>query len=177
MAVSTILQSSSSTTSLLLVRSISDPFASNQRSSASISFLINNPSSAIKRIPPSFFSSSASASATRLGFKIRSVSKEGEEVGGEGLGGGGGDEGNKNSGGGEGGGREGDQEGEGESKDGKKKMAGMSMSQKLTLGYAALVGGMLFEIHLLLGRSSSSSVLGVSAFQSRNFLSFFFLLK
>ncbi|RWR95792.1 protein FATTY ACID EXPORT 2, chloroplastic [Cinnamomum micranthum f. kanehirae] len=167
MAVSTILQSSSSATSFLLVRSTSDPFASNQRSSASISFLINNPSSAIRRIPPSFFSSSASASAsasaTRLGFKIRSVSKEGEEVGGEGLGGGGGDEGNKNSGGGEGGGREGDREGEGESKDGKKKMAGMSMSQKLTLGYAALVGAGGVMGYLKSGSQKSLAAGGLSA--------------
>ncbi|KAJ8621206.1 hypothetical protein MRB53_029735 [Persea americana] len=163
MAVSTILQSSSSSaTSLLLVRSTSDPFASNQRSSASISFFINNPSSAIRRIPPSFFSSSSSAA--RLGFKIRSVSKEGAEVGGEGFGGGGGDEGNKNSGGG-GGGGEGDQEGEGESKDGKKKkkMASMSMSQKLTLGYAALVGAGGVMGYLKSGSQKSLAAGGLSA--------------
>eukprot|EP00268_Persea_americana_P063541 TRINITY_DN824_c0_g1_i2.p1 TRINITY_DN824_c0_g1~~TRINITY_DN824_c0_g1_i2.p1 ORF type:complete len:231 (-),score=56.87 TRINITY_DN824_c0_g1_i2:475-1167(-) len=161
MAVSTILQSSSSSaTSLLLVRSTSDPFASNQRSSASISFFINNPSSAIRRIPPSFFSSSSSAA--RLGFKIRAVSKEGAEVGGEGFGGGGGDEGNKNSGGG-GGGGEGDQEGEGESKDGKKKMASMSMSQKLTLGYAALVGAGGVMGYLKSGSQKSLAAGGLSA--------------
>lgn len=144
MAVSTILQSSYSsvTTSLLAVRSTSNPFAPNQRSPASISLFVNSPSSALK-IPPS--------SSARFEFKLRSVAGDGEELGEEGFGGGRGGEGNNNSGGGEGGGGgKGDQEGEGESKDGKKKMAAMSMSQKLTLGYAALVGGMLFWLNLLL---------------------------
>lgn len=149
MAVSTILQSSSSslTTSLFAVRSTSNPFAPNQRSPASISLFVNSPSSALK-IPPS---SSSYSSSARFEFKLRSVAGDGEELGEEGFGGGRGGEGNNNSGGGGGGGGgKGDQEGEGESKDGKKKMAAMSMSQKLTLGYAALVGGMLFWLNLLL---------------------------
>lgn len=60
----------------------------------------------------------------------------GENLGGGGGGGGGGGDDNKNEGG-----------GESEEESGKKKNAGMSMSQKLTLGYAALVGGTLHLIN------------------------------
>lgn len=67
------------------------------------------------------------------------------------IGGGGGDgsgSGDGGGGGGGGGGGEGEGEGEGESSDesGKKNKMGMSMSQKLTLGYAALVGGKFYFI-------------------------------
>lgn len=65
------------------------------------------------------------------------------------IGGGGGDgSGSGGGGGGGGGGGEGEGEGEGESSDesGKKNKMGMSMSQKLTLGYAALVGGKFYFI-------------------------------
>lgn len=61
------------------------------------------------------------------------------------IGGGGGSGGEKfgGGGGGDGGGGDSKDDGEGDSKDesGKEKKMAMSMSQKLTLGYAALVGG------------------------------------
>ncbi|KAG1334426.1 putative protein FATTY ACID EXPORT 2, chloroplastic [Cocos nucifera] len=74
------------------------------------------------------------------------VEVEVEEGGGDGGGGGEGSSGG--GGGGDGDDRGGDPEdSEGGSDKDKKKMSGMSMSQKLTLGYAALVGGDPIPIH------------------------------
>lgn len=68
---------------------------------------------------------------------------EGVKLGGDEVepGGGGGDGGSNGGWGGGGGGGEGEGKEEGNEKG---KTAGLSMSQKLTLGYAALVGGTCF---------------------------------
>lgn len=93
-------------------------------------------------LTPLRFSSSSHLSsrivAAAAGEKAREDTALDIEIGG---GEGGSDKGRFGGGSGGGGGEGSSGEGEGEEKE--KKMSGMSMSQKLTLGYAALIGGKL----------------------------------
>lgn len=83
-----------------------------------------------------------------------------EDIGGGGGGWGGGD-GNSGGGGGGGGDREEDSEGGDQEKE--KKTSGMSMSQKLTLGYAALVGVGGVMGYIKSGSQKSAAAGGIAA--------------
>ncbi|XP_031287031.1 protein FATTY ACID EXPORT 2, chloroplastic [Pistacia vera] len=108
--------------------------------------------------------SSDSKSSTILSKSVDTV-KDGSEIVPEiGGGGGGGEKFGSGGGGGGGGGGEGKNEGEGESSDeSENKKMGMSMSQKLTLGYAALVGVGGLMGYLKSGSQKSLLAGGVSA--------------
>ncbi|KAJ0089516.1 hypothetical protein Patl1_13720 [Pistacia atlantica] len=108
--------------------------------------------------------SSDSKSSTILSKSVDTV-KDGSEIVPEiGGGGGSGEKFGSGGGGGGGGGGEGKNEGEGESSDeSENKKMGMSMSQKLTLGYAALVGVGGLMGYLKSGSQKSLLAGGVSA--------------
>ncbi|XP_068659808.1 protein FATTY ACID EXPORT 2, chloroplastic-like [Aristolochia californica] len=93
--------------------------------------------------------------------KVESGGDGGDGGGGEGDGGG--DKDNNNSGSGSGSGGGGENKGEGEGEPDKKKKMAMSMSQKLTLGYAALVGVGGVMGYLKSGSQKSLAAGGLSA--------------